>query len=576
MSVGAITQAVNFQNTELTIVLGNNLDLGGDGNRNGVGKTALMNALSYALYGKAISNIRQSNLINKTNGKGMFVALELEINGKMCRIERGRSPNILRFMVDESNIENEETENQGENRLTQQEIEKMLGLNHLMFKHLVVLNTYNEPFLSLGPSNQREIIENLLGITLLSEKAAILKELLKDTKDGIKEEEYKIKGIENANQQIEKSINDLKRRQRIWQQKKNDSINDLTEQINYLEKLDIEKEIELHSELDEYLKSKAELSEITQAIKSLKATIDNEIKNKEKAESDLENAKNHKCYACGQSIHDEQHKKIVTVKENDINEANKNINDNQQAIVELEEAASSIVLPEKIPTPKYKTAQEAYEKKGQLTNFKDKLKTVKNTEDPYIEQITQLEENGLQEISWDKINELHNLKEHQDFLLKLLTSKDSFVRKKIIEQNLQYLNSRLNYYLVKLGLPHEVVFMSDLNVSIQELGRELDFDNLSRGERNRLVLGVSWAFRDVFESLNSPIDFLAIDEIIDSGMDSAGMDSALSVLKNMARSLNKNIFLISHREELISRVNNILYVSKENGFTSLNQNSFAD
>jgi DNA repair exonuclease SbcCD ATPase subunit len=153
-------------------------------------------------------------------------------------------------------------------------------------------------------------------------------------------------------------------------------------------------------------------------------------------------------------------------------------------------------------------------------------------------------------------------------LLKLLTNKDSFVRKRIIEQNLQYLNSRLNYYLSKLGLPHEVQFQSDLNVEITELGRELDFDNLSRGERNRLILGLSWSFRDVHESMNTPIDFMAIDELIDSGMDSNGVESALGVLKKMHRERNKNIFLISHREELVGRVNNILYVVKENGFTS--------
>ena len=91
---------------------------------------------------------------------------------------------------------------------------------------------------------------------------------------------------------------------------------------------------------------------------------------------------------------------------------------------------------------------------------------------------------------------------------------------------------------------------------------------MSRGERNRLILSLSWAFRDVFENLNSPVNLMFIDELIDNGTDTTGVEAALSVLKKITRERNKNIFLISHREELIGRVSNVLNVIKENGFTS--------
>jgi DNA repair exonuclease SbcCD ATPase subunit len=160
------------------------------------------------------------------------------------------------------------------------------------------------------------------------------------------------------------------------------------------------------------------------------------------------------------------------------------------------------------------------------------------------------------------------MKEHMDFLYKLLTSKDSFIRKRIIDQNLAFLNKRLQYYLERTGLPHQVVFQNDLTVEITELGRDLDFDNLSRGERNRLILSMSWAFRDVWESLYQSINLLFIDELIDNGLDAAGVESSISILKKMARERGKNIYLISHKDELSSRVNNILKVIKDNGFTS--------
>ena len=119
-------------------------------------------------------------------------------------------------------------------------------------------------------------------------------------------------------------------------------------------------------------------------------------------------------------------------------------------------------------------------------------------------------------------------------------------------------------------MPHTVIFQNDLSVEIQLLGLDLDFDNLSRGERNRLILSLSWAFRDVWESLYQGINILFLDELIDSGMDSSGVESSLAILKKMSRERKKSIFLISHKEELLGRVNCVLRVIKENGFTSFN------
>ena len=150
---------------------------------------------------------------------------------------------------------------------------------------------------------------------------------------------------------------------------------------------------------------------------------------------------------------------------------------------------------------------------------------------------------------------------------KLLTNKDSFIRKKIIEQNLNYLNARLNYYLTSLGLPHEVVFQNDLSVGITELGRELSPGNLSRGEMARLSLGLSFSFRDVWENLYQHINILLLDEAIDSGIDSNGTDSAVKLLRDMSRENNKDVWLISHKDELISKCTSICNVIKENGFT---------
>ena len=226
-------------------------------------------------------------------------------------------------------------------------------------------------------------------------------------------------------------------------------------------------------------------------------------------------------------------------------------------------------LPQE-PDTAYSNLADALQHKHNLESMMSQLEEKAQEDNPYIEQIEGLQTTGIQEISFETMNELTYLQEHQDFLYKLLTSKDSFIRKKIIDQNIAYLNHRLAYYLEKLGLPHDVKFSSDLGVEITEYGRDLDFDNLSRGERNRLILGLSWAFRDMYESLNRPMNLLCIDELVDSGMDTMGVENALAILKKMHREQGKNIMLISHKEELVGRVNNVLTVVKEGGFTAYN------
>ena len=148
MSVGNATQAINFDRQDLTLVLGENLDLGGDGSRNGTGKTTMINALSYALYGQALTNIRRDNLVNKTNGRNMLVILEFSSDSQHYRVERGRKPNVLKFYVD-SEQQQATDDSQGDSRETQDAIESVLGMTHDMFRHVVALNTYTEPFLSL-------------------------------------------------------------------------------------------------------------------------------------------------------------------------------------------------------------------------------------------------------------------------------------------------------------------------------------------------------------------------------------------------------------------------------------------
>ena len=568
MSVGNQTQAVDFDHEQLTLVLGENLDQGGDdsGSRNGTGKTTIINALSYALYGNALTNIKKNNLINKTNSKGMLVTLTFEKDGNDYRIERGRSPNIFKFYMNDQ--EKLIDESQGDSRQTQDDVNTLLGMSHDMFKHIVALNTYTEPFLSMRVNDQRQIIEQLLGITILSEKADALKESARQTKDAITEETLKINAIQTANEKIEGSIDGLRRTQRAWVAKNKQDQEKLTSAIDELEHLDIEAELDAHEKLANWTEHNNAILALRKELGTLEPALQRADKSVAKAEKDIADLEDATCYTCGQELHADKKAEIAERKSKELADAVAYQTEITGKVKEVAFALDEIGDINGKPTTFYESAKEAYEHRSNVDNLKKALEDKKVETDPYAAQITELEETAIQKIDWNTVNELTSYKEHQDFLLKLLTNKDSFIRKKIIDQNLAYLNNRLTYYLDKLGLPHQVLFQNDLNVEITQLGQDLDFDNLSRGERNRLILGLSFAFRDVWESLYQNINLLFIDELIDSGMDTAGVENSLSVLKKMAREREKNIYLISHKDELIGRVNHVLRVVKENGFTS--------
>ena len=683
MSVGNATQAVNFDRSDLTLVLGENLDLGGDdtGARNGTGKTTIINALSYGLYGQALTNIKKDNLINKTNGKNMMVTVDFEVQGRQYRIERGRKPHVTKLYIDGQEQNGYQDDSQGDSRETQNDIDKLLGMSLDMFRHIVALNTYTEPFLSMRANDQRQIIEQLLGITILSEKADHLKNQIKTTKDMIQEEKIRIKAVQDANVRIGEQIENLKKRQKLWQSKHDEDCNKIEKNLISLGEIDIDAEIANHRLQEKFLANKkledqlksievrqslwekkqlddcdaiklnianlsgididAEIAihrdiadydakvkqrdEATRWIAAIDAANTKEEKTQAKLKKEIEDLKNHKCYACGSELHDDNQADILAAKENTLRESVMQFLANETQRAEHLETIALIGELTTPPKPYYKTLEEALNHRNTLENMNVSLETRRletspfseqiielvnelndrkhiaesqigsfyydtledalnhrNTleqlanllvekqaeADPYAEQITEMEQNALQEVTWDTINDLTQMQEHQEFLLKMLTNKDSFVRKRIIDQNLAYLNSRLGSYLAAIGLPHEVRFQNDLSVEITEIGRDLDFDNLSRGERNRLILSLSWAFRDVWENLYQHINLLFIDELIDSGMDSSGVENALGILKRMGRERGKSIFLVSHKDELSGRVNNILTVTKENGFTS--------
>ncbi|WP_407303739.1 hypothetical protein, partial [Acinetobacter sp.] len=167
-----------------------------------------------------------------------------------------------------------------------------------------------------------------------------------------------------------------------------------------------------------------------------------------------------------------------------------------------------------------------------------------------------------------KVDRLRRRADHQHFLLKLLTDKSSFLRRRIINKTIPFLNGRLNFYTNSLGLPHVVKFDADMSCTVAEFGRELDFGNLSAGEKKRLNTAMALAFRDVLHHLHAKTNLLMIDEL-DGALDIQGIDSIIKILKEKSRDESMSVFIISHHPAIHGRLDKDLRIVKENGFSSV-------
>ena len=384
-SVGNVTQCVDFNNSQLNLVLGENLDLGGSdaGSRNGVGKTTILNALSYVLYGSAIANIKKDNLINRTNTRGMIVTVDFAVAGVDYRIERGRKPNLLKFYVNNQEQSSTDDNSQGDSRETQGHIERTLGMSADMFKHIVALNTYSEPFLNLKSGEQRQLIEQLLGITQLSERAERLKESIKVVKDEITSEEYRLKGILTANTRIQEQISGIERRQTVWLNKQAEDIKAFATAISELQSVDIAAEIAQHTLLKDYNEQFARFTSLSKQ----RATLDRSVAQAERAlakhQREVEQLANRTCPACEQALHDHKHETMTATAAANFEESYEEFNRAMAELNQILEDIAAINMADTKPVTYYPTLEAALTHQNNLTTLEQQLLARADEVDPY-------------------------------------------------------------------------------------------------------------------------------------------------------------------------------------------------
>jgi DNA repair exonuclease SbcCD ATPase subunit len=599
LSYGPKGEVVPLFGNFITCILGENLD-DGEGTRNGVGKSAIIDALCYVLFGKVIRGISNQKLINKMSSKGqMVVWVEFTKDEYAYHVERTERPGkllLLRKPIDsDEDFKAKEKRKmkfdiaRGKTETTDQIIE-ILGFDITLFEYLVANSSESIEFFKLSEDKQRNVVEPLFGFTIMSTKASVLKDDRKEKNKDLVHAESSAEATKQANARITEQIEDLESRSTTWELKKKQTIEELTEGIALLESVDVESEITVIKELDNLNVS---LKEITAKIRQLETEQTARCSTKNQLERDasravaemaeaqttIESLDKSECPTCKQ--HWEPKPEVRSDAETLLAEAEQTGADslkqfeiieeeidNAQAIIDGEHGNKTVIdecVTEYANVElTYQTVEEAASAGTELENVRNNLVSTNAETNPHSESIAGLQKDAIKKVDETAIQELRRLIRHYTYLIELLTKRDSFLRQLIIDRWLPILNQRIAYWLEVLELPHQVRFNPDLTITIIDYNEEFDYGNLSKGQRTRLRVALNFSFQDVFEFMNYPINLLTVDELLDSGICPRGAQNAVTALREICTKKEKRVFLITHRDDIAARVDDTMNVVLEN------------
>lgn len=581
MSYGNNVTTVQIDQPGTTFVVGKDMDNTTNGtSSNGAGKSSILNAIVYALYNRAITDdVTADGLINNVNKKNMEVTLDFSIGDDCYRVARARkmksgpSGNYVRFYHKVNSFEFTDHEDLSKGHSvydTDADIEERIGMKFDVFVRIVVFSAMKESFFNLPlrshgtskKSNQIDFIEELFGLTDLSVTAEKLKQEMKETNRRINEEQTNIDYLTRERERYETQLDSARRRVARWDHDTAQSISDIEGALNQYMSFDFDGELQRHGDR-KLLRDRVKLLETEQ--RELTNKIRHVLKREKQVREELDSLHDDTCPYCKQSMTDTDVAKYrCTDLLDGIRDELDEFQSRLDAIAEEIEATQSQF--NQISTT-FDSVTQATETKYSVTNGKSEIERLKNAVNPFIDPVNELLNSPIAVPDYTTINELKRLVEHQDFLYKLLTKKDSFVRRNLLNRNLPFLNAKLQEYLLDLGLTHKVEFTHELSARITQFGRELAFGNLSAGQKARVNIALSLAFRSVLQSMHMPISLCMFDEVLDVGLNTSGAMMAVRLLKKIAKDEKASVYVISHKEDMDVSFDRVMQVQISKGFS---------
>ena len=555
LSTGNSSNKVLLNKSQTTLIIG----------KNGEGKSTILDALCFSLFGKPFRSINKGQLVNSINGKGCLVEIELSIGTKDYKIVRGIKPNIFEIWCDGIML-NQDAASRDYQKVLEQQI---LRLNYKTFTQVVILGSASfVPFMQLTPLQRREVIEDILDIRIFSTMNSLLKEKAQETKDAILRIESEIKSAKDKVESQQAII-------RTIAEAKSSAIESIVSKIsaNNDEILSVEGEIEsIVSEitaLQTSIDDKETVSEDIDKAKSIRSKLLQKI---ETCEHNTEFFSEHDvCPSCSQDIPEEY-------KEGIIKDLNSKLLDNNTKIGELETILTNLNAK----------LSKINEVAAQITNKNIELSTRNSTVTLLNKQIKELEaetqrvksdttnideEKGklkdLATNALEKINNKNSLMDQRNLEeVASVLLKDTGIKTAIIREYLPAMNKLINKYLQAMDAYIHFELDESFNESVKSRYRDdFTYASFSEGEKMRIDLAILFTWRQIAKMKNSVnTNLLLLDEIFDSSLDTEGTDYFLNLMNQFGD--NTNIFVISHKgDQLFDKFRSVVKFEKRNDFS---------
>ncbi len=556
LSTGNQFSEINFQKNATTLIVGSN----------GAGKSTVLDALTFVLFGKSFRGINKPQLINSTNERDCVVEIDFQIGTNEWKVRRGIKPNIFEIYRNGSLID------QNSSAVDQQKWfeQTVLKMNYKSFTQVVILGSSNfVPFMQLSTAHRREVIEDLLDIKIFSSMTMIIKEKIRSLKEEIRTLELKKESFKDKVQMQKNFIEELETRGKNKIGDNRQKILSLMNEIDsYIKQNDVVEEniFALQKELDEVEGASDKLKKLG----TLRGKISQKVSNITTEHKFFK--ENSVCPTCTQEIDEE-------FRINKISEAEAKAKQLQSGYEELEQAIKDeeireshfLKISKEVTNLTHEISQNNIRISGgqrQIQDLESEIQTIthqlenRNTEHEKLETFKK----GLQQ-SFDDLSVKKELTSHYDFSYSLL--KDSGVKSKIIKKYLPLINQQVNRYLQMMDFYINFTLDEEFNETIQSpIHEDFSYSSFSEGEKQRIDLALLFTWREVAKLKNSTnTNLLIMDEVFDSSLDGFGTEEFLKIIKYVIK--DSNIFVISHKVGLEDRFQSVIRFEKKKNFSTM-------
>ena len=558
LSTGNQFTEVDLNSKSTTLIIGNN----------GAGKSTILDALTFSLFGKSFRGINKPQLLNTVNEKDCLVEIEFKIGTNQWLVRRGIKPNIFEIYKNGSLLDQNSSSND-QQKIFEQSILKM---NYRSFTQIVILGSSNfVPFMQLSAANRREVIEDLLDIKIFSSMNSIIKDKIRSIKEEIKTFELKKESLKDKVNMQKNFIEELENRGKQNIEEKNITILSLTEDIgNYIEdNSGIQSKIDLlQNEIEEYVGATKKLKKLGQ----LKGKISQKVSTITQEHKFF--TENTVCPTCTQSIEEEFRLNRIKSAQDSAKELQSGYKELEQAIKEEEKREHKFLdLSKELTNLTHGISQNNIRISGlqkQIRNLESEIQTItenlanRNTEHEKLESFKEELEKTFEVLSSKK-----DLISYHDFAYTLL--KDGGVKSKIIKKYLPLINQQVNRYLQMMDFYINFTLDEEFNETVQSpIHEDFSYSSFSEGEKQRIDLALLFTWREVAKFKNSTnTNLLIMDEVFDSSLDGYGTEEFLKIIRYVIK--DANIFVISHKTGLEDKFESVIKFSKVKGFSRIEQ-----